>query len=289
MSLENLDNENIYTKRRIRKFSREYFELVCETLIYVFFVMTFLLQSFVIPTGSMQQNILIGDHLLVNKVAYDRYPGENSIDSIFFPNKPIQRGSIVTFKAPAEMEKEYVKRVIALPGETIRISGKKVYIDGKLLVEPYIHLDEELRGRIGPGDYFPLQEPRYLNVRGKTSYLPFYINDGDGFIDQKRTIQFCQQYKDSVIRVNGDHVFKVPEGHYFCMGDNRDHSYDSRFWGPVPAEYIIGEPWRIYWSFESTTEEYMTPGMGHKIKDIAATLMNFFSRTRWDRTIKKIE
>lgn len=214
---------------------REYFELISETLIYVFFVMTFLLQSFVIPTGSMQDNILIGDHILVDKVAYSNSVG--FLDSFMFPQVKITRGMIVTFKAPAEMEKEYVKRVIALPGETINVVDKKVYIDGKPLDEPYTFFKDP-------------------NIE--------------------------RSYRDNFPE------FKVPENYYFCMGDNRDHSYDSRFWGPVPAGNIIGKPWRIYWSFESSTDEYLTPGFWFKIKDIGKTILNFFTKTRWNRTIKKI-
>jgi signal peptidase I len=266
---------------------REYFELFAETLIYVFFVMTFLLQSFVIPTGSMKNNILIGDHLLVSKVAYSRSPG--SLDSYIFPQTEIKRGSIVTFKAPAEMEKEYVKRVIGLPGETIRIMNKKVYINGEPLDEPYVRFDSEIKTRNNPGDNFPLQYPRYISALGKTSFLPFSINDEAGFPDEGRTIEFCERFNDSIIDVNGKKGFNVPKGYYFCMGDNRDHSYDSRFWGPVPADYIIGKPWRVYWSYESTTDEYLTPGIEHKIKDLAMTVVNFFSKTRWERTVKKIE
>lgn len=214
---------------------REYFELITETLVYVFFVMTFLLQSFVIPTGSMQDNILIGDHILVDKVAYSNAIG--FFDKILFPQLKIQRGMIVTFKAPAEMEKEYVKRIIGLPGETIKIIDKKVYINGTPLDEPYTFFKDP-------------------------------------------TIE--HSYRDNFPE------FKVPENHYFCMGDNRDHSYDSRFWGPVPADNIIGKPWRIYWSFESSTDEYLTPGFWYKIKDIGKTFLNFFTKTRWNRTIKKI-
>ncbi len=266
---------------------REYFELFAETLIYVFFVMTFLLQSFVIPTGSMQNNILIGDHLLVNKVAYSRFPG--SLDNYIFPQAEIKRGSIVTFKAPTEMEKEYVKRVIGLPGETMRIINKRIYIDGKLLDEPYVLFDSEIKNLNSPKYNFPLQNPRYIGALGQISYLPFEIKDEIGFLDTKRTIEFCERFKDSIIDVDGQKVFKVPEGYYFCMGDNRDHSYDSRFWGPVPANYIIGKPWRIYWSYESTSDEYLTPGIEHKIKDLVKTVINFIPKTRWNRMIKKIE
>ncbi len=287
----NLNNINVTNIKALSRgddnIFREYFELIAETLIYVFFVMTFLLQSFVIPTGSMKNNILIGDHVLVSKIAYARTPG--SLDSLVFPQTEIRRGMVVTFKAPVEMEKEYVKRVIGLPGETVRIKNKQVYIDGKPLREPYVHFDVDA-GRVSePGANFPLQQPRYIDILGHVSYLPFYINDQHDFVDEKRTVEFCNRFKDCIVRVGKERGFKVPEGHYFCMGDNRDHSYDSRFWGPVPADFIIGKPWRVYWSYESTSDEYLTPGFLYKLKDIALTAVNFFSRTRWDRTIKKIE
>ena len=223
-------------RRKEVGFFRDTFELFTETLIYVFFVMTFLLQSFVIPTGSMEDTLLIGDHLLVDKISYSRSLGE--WDSFIFPRREITRGMIVTFKSPAEIEKEYVKRVIGLPGETIRISNKKVYIDGDFLEEPYT----------------------------------FFKDD-----------QVLSGYRDNFP------AYKIPAGHYFCMGDNRDNSYDSRFWGPVPSNLIIGKPWRIYWSYDSSTKEYLTPGIVHKIKDIFKTILNFFSKTRWERTIMKVE
>lgn len=225
-------------KENERKYSsfRENFELITETLIYVFFVMTFLLQSFVIPTGSMEDNILVGDHILVDKVAYAKSLG--TLDNIMFPNLEIKRGMIVTFKSPAELEKEYVKRVIGLPGERIKIVNKKVYINNEPLDEPYTF-----------------------------------------FKDQNIQMSYRDNYPE----------FKVPENFYFCMGDNRDNSYDSRFWGPVPADFIIGKPWRVYWSYESTTDEYLTPGLWHKIKDLGKTIINFIPKTRWKRMMKEIE
>jgi signal peptidase I len=143
---------------------------------------------------------------------------------------------IVTFKAPPDMEKEYVKRVIALPGETIRIQDKRVFINGQPIHEPYVY--------------------------------------------------FRDAHIDNGIRDNYP-TYKIPPNYYFCMGDNRDNSYDSRFWGPVPADYIIGKPWRIYWSFASTSSEYMASGV-NKLRDLFSTFFNFFSKTRWDRTIKRI-
>ncbi len=231
-----IKKKELLEKRKEMGFFREYFELIAETLIYVFFVMTFLLQSFVIPTGSMENNLLIGDHLLVDKVSYSR--SISPIDGFVFPQKEIERGMIVTFKSPAEMEKEYVKRVIGLPGERVKIINKKVFINGVMLNEPYTFF----------------RDKNILN--GQRDNMAEYL---------------------------------VPEKSYFCMGDNRDNSYDSRFWGPVPADYIIGKPWRVYWSYSSTSDEYLTPGFFHKIKDLFKTFTNFFSKTRWERTGIKIK
>lgn len=224
------------TPKRDTSLGREYFELIAETLVYVFFVMTFLLQSFVIPTASMEDNILVGDHILVDKVAYSYAFGV--IDGIMFPRQKIERGMIVTFKSPAELEKEYVKRVIGLPGETIKIIDKKVYINNQPLDEPY------------------------------TFFKDPYIE---------------KSYRDNFPE------FKVPENFYFCMGDNRDKSFDSRYWGPVPANFIIGKPWRVYWSFDAPTDEYLNPDLLYKIKSMGKTVLNFFSKTRWHRTTMKIK
>ncbi len=223
---------------KIRKLSREYIELLIETLIFVFFVMTFLVQSFVIPTGSMKDTILIGDHIFVDKVSYSLSLGP--LESLILPRVEIKRGMIVTFKAPAEMTKEYVKRVIGLPGDRLKIVDKHVYINDIPLVEPYaVFKDPNIEGPYSPRDNYP------------------------------ETV--------------------IPADHYFCMGDNRDHSYDSRFWGMVPREYMIGRPWRIYWSYEASTAEYLTIRPGNKIKNAFRTFTHFFSKTRWDRTAGKIK
>lgn len=223
-------------KKRETSLFRDLFELIAETLVYVFFVITFLVQSFVIPTGSMQDNILIGDHILVDKVSYSHSLG--FLDGVLLPQTKIERGMIVTFKSPAELDKEYVKRVVGLPGERIKIVNKKVYINDKLLNESYVfHKDPNVE----------------------------------------------DTYRDNFPE------FNIPENHYFCMGDNRDKSYDSRYWGPVHKDLIIGKPWRIYWSSKSTTKEYLTPGLWHKIKETFKSILYIFTKTRWERTLKKIE
>jgi signal peptidase I len=245
-------------KERTVSVGREYFELIVETLIYVFFVNTFLLQSFVIPTASMENTLLIGDHLLVNKVAYSRSLGP--LENVLLPKVVPGRGMVVTFKAPPDMEKEYVKRVIGLPGDRLRIRDKKVFINGRLLDESYVRFKS-----LDNGAEFPPQ-----------NYYDWYV-------------QFPYELRQTVKNSDGSVDYVVPARHYFCMGDNRDNSFDSRFWGPVPEEYIVGKPWRIYWSYESNSEEYLTPGILYKIKDLGLTVVRFFTHTRWDRTVKAIK
>jgi len=221
---------------------REYCELITEVLIYVFFIITFLLQSEVIPTGSMKNNLLIGDHLLLNKVAYLSH--KSPLDRLLFPPNDVKRGSVVAFKAPPEMDKQYVKRVIGLPRERIRITEGRVYIDDRLVQEPWI--------------------------------------ENNTVFDQSRNSRYFSSLGNYPERT-------VPDGHYFVMGDNRNNSLDSRSWGFLPHEYLLGQPWRIYWSYESTTEEYLTPGIQHKIRDLLSTIKNFFKKTRWERTLLKIK
>jgi len=242
-------------------FVREYFELIAEVIMFVFFINAFLLQTYVIPSSSMENTMLIGDHLLVDKVSYSRSVG--IFDRFILPQVKIARGMIVTFSGPTEIvhkreEKNLVKRVIGLPGDTIRIEEEKVFINGQLIDEPYT-----VYKGFAPRDQFP---PEF-------AYGWHY--------------EFPQKYRGYVQTTDMGKVFKVPEGHYFCMGDNRNFSFDSRFWGPLPADYIIGRPWRVYWSYESNAEDYLNPGIGFKLKNIFNTIKNFFTKTRWKRTFKK--
>lgn len=247
-------------KREVSLF-REYFELITEVVIFVFFINAFLLQTYVIPSSSMEETMLIGDHLLVDKVTYSPYLG--SFDRLFLPQYGIKRGMLVTFSGPSEINKgeepkNLVKRVIALPGDTIKIIRDKVFVNGKQIAEPY----RVFKNR-PPMDFFP-------------PATPFNWHH-----------EFPYEFRDSIVDTDNGKAFLVPEGHYFCMGDNRNNSFDSRAWGPLPARYVIGKPWRIYWSYDSTSSEYLTPGIWHKIKDFFNTIIHFFTKTRWERTFKK--
>ena len=181
--------------------AREYFESICVAVILALFVRTFLVQAFKIPTGSMENNLLIGDHLLVNKFVFA--PTLSGAEETLLPIDPIRRGDIIVFKYPEEPERDFIKRVIGLPGETVELKKKRVYINDELLDEPYVHYlsppDEE-----GPPDFD-------LRVQ----YGPV----------------------------------TVPAGHYFMMGDNRDNSQDSRYWGFLPRDYVKGKALFVYFSF----------------------------------------
>ena len=181
--------------------AREYFESICVAVILALFVRTFVVQAFKIPTGSMENNLLIGDHLLVNKFVFA--PTQTALEEAVLPIEPIRRGDIIVFKYPEEPERDFIKRVIALPGETIELRKKRVYIDDSLLDESYVRF-------LTPPD-----------------------EDGGEVFD---------------LRVQYGPV-TVPEGHYFMMGDNRDNSQDSRYWGFLPQEYVKGRALFVYFSF----------------------------------------
>jgi len=181
--------------------AREYFESIWVAVILALFVRTFVVQAFKIPTGSMENNLLIGDHLLVNKFVFA--PTATGLEEAVLPIDTIGRGDIIVFKFPEEPARDFIKRVIGLPGETIELRNKRVYIDETLLDEPYV------RFLIPPDE------------------------DSGGDFD---------------VRVQYGPV-TVPEGHYFMMGDNRDNSQDSRYWGFLPEEYVKGRALFVYFSF----------------------------------------
>jgi signal peptidase I len=223
---------------------REYFEAMVTAVILALFIRTFVVQAFKIPTGSMENNLLIGDHLLVNKfvVGPTRTPAEQT----FLPVGPIERGDVLVFKYPVEPERDFIKRVIGLPGESVEVRDKRVFINGKPLDEPYVHY---------------LEAP---SAPSETSEITsFDVRDRYGPVT-------------------------VPADQYFMMGDNRDNSADSRYWGFLRRDYIKGRAVIIYWSFESVREDYQDDGAGATIRNIASVFAHFFTRTRWDRMFRQI-
>ena len=220
---------------------REYFESIVIAVILALFVRTWVVQAFKIPTGSMENNLLIGDHLLVNKFIFA--PAATSLERKLLPEREVRRGDVVVFKYPDEPERDFIKRVIGLPGETLELRNKKVFVNGRELEEPYVHFLEPASDA-GEITSFDVRE-RYGPVR-------------------------------------------VPEGQYFVMGDNRDNSQDSRYWGFLPRSYIKGKALMIYWSYESGRDEYASSGPIGTIRGLASVAVHFFTRTRWERLFHQI-
>lgn len=223
---------------------REYFESIVIAVILALFIRTFVVQAFKIPTGSMENNLLIGDHLLVNKFVFG--PSETALERALLPIGTVHRGDVIVFKYPEEPERDFIKRVIGLPGETLELRQKKVYINGTPLDEPYVHFLEP------PGGETSMHEFTSYDVRER--YGPV----------------------------------TVPPNQYFVMGDNRDNSQDSRYWGFLSRDYIKGKALVIYWSYEAGREDYQEVGAGATIKGLASVFMHFFTRTRWDRMLHQI-
>jgi signal peptidase I len=227
------------------------------TIILLLFGTTTLVQAFVIPTGSMEDTLLIGDHLLVDKLAYAP-PGP--VSGRLLPYQELQRGDIIVFRYPVDIKQTFVKRVIGVPGDRIRVVNKQVYRNGVKLNEPYVmHKDP-----LGPDHVEPYRD----NFPSAPTYQ---------VLDRGR-----EMLESSI--VNGEAV--VPPGHYFAMGDNRDSSLDSRYWGFVPRENIIGKPLIIYWSYEAPTEALAGPTIS--VDHLMDLIQHFFSKTRWRRTFKLI-
>ena len=223
---------------------REYFESIVIAVILALFIRTFVVQAFKIPTGSMEENLLIGDHLLVNKFIFG--PTATPLERALLPVADIKRGDVVVFKYPEEPDRDFIKRVIGLPAETIEVREKKVYVDGKPLDEPYAHY---LLPAATPSEF---HEVTSFDVRER--YGPV----------------------------------TVPANHYFVMGDNRDNSQDSRYWGFLPRGYIKGKALVIYWSYEAEREDYQEEGAGAAVRGLASVFVHFFTRTRWDRMFHQI-
>jgi signal peptidase I len=221
---------------------REYFESIVIAVILALFVRTWVVQAFKIPTGSMENNLLIGDHLLVNKFIFG--PTPLAIGRAVLPVRPIRRGDIVVFKYPEEPDRDFIKRVIGLPGETIQLKNKKVYVNGQPLEEPYVHF-------LTPpsNDY---QEVTAYDLRERFGPVT------------------------------------VPGDQYFVMGDNRDNSQDSRYWGFLPRSHVKGKALLIYWSYESGREDYLDEGLLASLKRMGSVVTHFFTRTRWERLFRQI-
>jgi signal peptidase I len=225
------------------------------TVVIAVFVITFIVQAFQIPSPSMENTLLIGDYLLVNKLVY----GGGGVGDALMPYRRVHRGDIVVFHYPVNPAQHFVKRVIGVPGDRVRLINKQVFVNGVAVKEPYAHF-------IRPAnDAFRDSFPRLDVAAGETP-------------------EWWMQLRKLVD--NGQLI--VPQGHYFVMGDNRDDSYDSRYWGFVPQENIIGRPLIIYWSVQQGENEVATNTVAGKMAHFAYAVTHIFQITRWNRTLRLV-
>ena len=221
--------------------AREWYESLLVAGIFVLFVRTFVVQTYQVPTGSMERTILVGDHLLVNKFAYGpRLPWLAK----WLPYRDVHPGDIVVFKKPGDDVNPgnvLVKRAIAKGGDTVQVRDKQLYVNGHAEQRSTIqHIDPET---------YPDSPAIPDMARRRDQFGPF----------------------------------SVPPNSFFGMGDNRDNSLDSRYWGAIPRNNIFGRPVVFYWSYEAEPNSHVWRGPIAKIEQLASVAVHFFSRTRWDR------
>lgn len=229
------------------------------TILIMLFASTSVAWSYVVPTGSMEGTILVGDHIIVDKLAY---APSDSLSKYLLPYEEPKHGDIIAFRSPGDIDLTLVKRAIGVPGDRIRLVDGQVYRNGVLLNEPYVVHKSLYR------------DPYRDN-------FPAVSLDQDIFSDHRQRDLLRDMLEH---HVQGGEVV-VPPNAYFAMGDNRDNSLDSRYWGFVPRENIIGKPVIIYWSYDAPTDQLMASSpreLGSHLFDVAT---HFFTRTRWSRTL----
>ncbi len=217
------------------------------------YIITFNLQAFEIPSSSMEDTLLIGDHVFVDRVL--EAPPTTWIDHLI-PYRQIRRGDIIVFLSPAEPGLYVVKRIVGTPGDRLHLQEGVLYVNGVRQVEPYVIKSKR---DINPyRDNFPSVPPSEAsNVTMEwRAEMPDYVQNGD---------------------------LVVPPNSYFGMGDNRDVSLDSRYWGFIPRQNVIGRPMFIYWSYETPAGQYLKTGIGDRLAFVGKIIIHFFDRTRWNR------
>jgi len=250
-----------------RESTVEFLASLAGVLVTGLFIITFILQAFEIPSASMVKTLLIGDHVFVNRVQFS--PRTSWVGPLV-PYSQIHHGDIVVFLSvdPRTPELYIVKRIIGLPGDRIHLRDGVVYRNGQKLDEPYVIHSDQSSDSYNPDrpyrDNFPAVSP----------------GDQSNVIDEWKLVM-----PDHID--NGEIV--IPPDSYFGMGDNRDVSLDSRYWGFIPRENVIGRPMFIYWSFETPEDQYQQKGFGQRLAFLGHVIIHFFDDTRWKRTLKAVK
>ncbi len=209
-------------------------------VVFALFARTFLFQAFEVPSTSMEKNVLAGDRLLVNKFLFA--PKGREPWTRWLPSRPIRRGDVIVFKFPEDPRRDFIKRVVALPGESVAIRNKRVFVDGRPLPEPYA----------------------------------FYADDSTWPDDP--AVAENRRRRDQLV------PYAIPAACYFVMGDNRDDSNDSRYWGCVAADAVEGRALFVYWSVPPRSSEGRSPSSGAGLR----SPLELLRQTRWDRALLPI-
>jgi signal peptidase I len=264
---------------------RDNLELACFGILLITFLKTFVAQNFTIPSASMRNTMMIGDHLMVNKFifAVPQWDWESKL----FPMRQIERGDIIVFRYPMERNHDYVKRCVALPGDTVEFRNKRMYINEKLVTGLWEHhvLETISTNRAAEPVHGPWPADRHAgHAEPRSSIWPYT----DPIVQRTN-----QQGMEPMMSLSGsfrDNLgpVSVPAGHVMAIGDNRDNSLDSRYWGFLPADHMRGRPFIVWWSYREKGTDYegaLVPnGPVELLKNYWDGARNFFRWTRWDRT-----
>jgi signal peptidase I len=242
----------------------DYLESLLVTVLLALFGTSFVVQAFKIPSASMEGTLLIGDHLLVNKFIFG---GSGAWYEKVLPYRPLERGDIIVFKYPYADHQHFVKRVIGLPGDRLKMVDQQMFVNGKPLNEPYVVHDHDQLANYDPfNTSFPPRRDQMISQQ---------VVSESGWRETLRSY------------VQGDEIV-VPPGKLFAMGDNRDHSSDSRYWGFVDRSAIMGRPFLIYWSVDATSNDYTQTTFLQRLVGVFDTLAHLPSRTRWSRMLHTV-
>lgn len=247
-----------------RETTVEFLASLAGVLVTGLFIITFILQAFEIPSGSMKDTLLIGDHLFVNRVQFA--PATHWLGPLL-PYRDIQRDEIAVFLSVEQPGLFLVKRIVGVPGDRIHLRDGVVYRNGQKLDESYVQ---------HKGGY---DDPDRVNYRDNFPAVPPSDLSGVGNQEWQATMPLNVQGQDII----------VPPDSYFAMGDNRNNSYDSRYWGFVPKANVVGRPMFIYWSFETPEDQYEKREVGDRVGFLAHIIIHFFDQTRWSRTLKAVK
>jgi signal peptidase I len=233
---------------------------ICSVLVIGLFILTFLGQNFVIPSGSMEKTLMVGDHLVVDRISLA--PPSKWMPLVHY--REPKRNDIVVFLKPGEPDLFLVKRLIGVPGDRIHLSNGIVSVNG--VAQP---------------------QPPEGDVTGMSGYTSPFLDEFPAVppsVEMGATESWSVDFPSHV--VDGELV--VPPGKYFMMGDHRHDSLDSRYWGFVPRDNVVGRPLFNYWSFKTPEHQYEETGIAAKVAWLGHVVIHFFTETRWNRTLKLI-